>query len=370
MHDAGIDQPGTMAAVLGLDDDQVEIACRRADADVWVANFNAPGQVVIAGSPDGVEPRPARTPRSSAPRRSCRCRCPARSTRRSWRRPATGCARRSPTPTRATPRCRSCRTSTPCPTTSGDEWASLLSAQLRSPVRWKHCLLTLDDARRHRLRRARPGRRAHRHGQAHASTGARTISVATPEDLDKLLEWVDAGADAERRRPHRGRAPVRRRAPRRQPGGRHLHADRRIGRRRADRRRHRARPRRRRTRSARRSPACCRATSPSTANGSPPANPSPGCARRDEHDGGRACPQSDRRPGAVITGWGTALPAEDRSPTHDLEQMIDTNDEWIVERTGIRERHVGGTTVGSVDRGRAGRRSSMAGRRPGARSTA
>ena len=54
MHVAGTENPGTMAAVLGLDDDQVEVACRRADSDVWVANFNAPGQVVIAGSPDGV----------------------------------------------------------------------------------------------------------------------------------------------------------------------------------------------------------------------------------------------------------------------------------------------------------------------------
>ena len=43
-----------MAAVLGLEDDDVEVACRRADSDVWVANFNAPGQVVIAGSMDGV----------------------------------------------------------------------------------------------------------------------------------------------------------------------------------------------------------------------------------------------------------------------------------------------------------------------------
>ena len=43
MHEAGIDNPGTMAAVLGLDDEDVEIACRRADNDVWVANFNAPG---------------------------------------------------------------------------------------------------------------------------------------------------------------------------------------------------------------------------------------------------------------------------------------------------------------------------------------
>ena len=55
MHVAGTENPGTMAAVLGLDDDQVEVACRRADSDVWVANFNAPGQVVIAGSPAGVE---------------------------------------------------------------------------------------------------------------------------------------------------------------------------------------------------------------------------------------------------------------------------------------------------------------------------
>src|SRR5688572_27841274 len=54
MHMAGTDNPGTMAAVLGLDDDLVEVACRRADSDVWVANFNAPGQVVIAGSPEGV----------------------------------------------------------------------------------------------------------------------------------------------------------------------------------------------------------------------------------------------------------------------------------------------------------------------------
>jgi len=49
-------------------------------------------------------------------------------------------------------------------------------------------------------------------------------------------------------------------------------------------------------------------------------------------------------PGAVITGWGAALP--DRVITnHELEQTIDSNHEWIVERTGIRERRVGGTTA-------------------------
>ena len=34
MHEAGLASPGTMAAVLGLDDEDVEVACRRADSDV------------------------------------------------------------------------------------------------------------------------------------------------------------------------------------------------------------------------------------------------------------------------------------------------------------------------------------------------
>jgi 3-oxoacyl-[acyl-carrier-protein] synthase III len=57
--------------------------------------------------------------------------------------------------------------------------------------------------------------------------------------------------------------------------------------------------------------------------------------------------------GAVITGWGTALGPKTLT-NKDLEQMMDTSDDWIVERTGIRERHVGGTTVGmSTEAGRA-----------------
>ena len=56
--------------------------------------------------------------------------------------------------------------------------------------------------------------------------------------------------------------------------------------------------------------------------------------------------------GAVITGWGTALP-DQVVTNYDLEKMFDTSHDWIVERTGIRERHVGGTTTGlSVESGR------------------
>jgi 3-oxoacyl-[acyl-carrier-protein] synthase-3 len=64
-----------------------------------------------------------------------------------------------------------------------------------------------------------------------------------------------------------------------------------------------------------------------------------------------AVPPSAR--GAVITGWGTALP--DKVLTnHDLRATgLDTNDEWIVERTGIRERRVGGSTASlSTESGR------------------
>jgi 3-oxoacyl-[acyl-carrier-protein] synthase-3 len=43
--------------------------------------------------------------------------------------------------------------------------------------------------------------------------------------------------------------------------------------------------------------------------------------------------------GAKIAGWGMYVP--DRILTnHDLEQMVDTSDEWITSRTGIRERRL------------------------------
>jgi len=49
--------------------------------------------------------------------------------------------------------------------------------------------------------------------------------------------------------------------------------------------------------------------------------------------------------GARITGYGTALP--DKVLTNaDLAAMVDTSDEWITARTGIKERRIGGTTAG------------------------
>jgi 3-oxoacyl-[acyl-carrier-protein] synthase-3 len=48
--------------------------------------------------------------------------------------------------------------------------------------------------------------------------------------------------------------------------------------------------------------------------------------------------------GVRFKGWGIALP--DRIVTNDeLSQTLDTSDEWITERTGIRERRIGGTAM-------------------------
>jgi 3-oxoacyl-[acyl-carrier-protein] synthase-3 len=48
---------------------------------------------------------------------------------------------------------------------------------------------------------------------------------------------------------------------------------------------------------------------------------------------------------ARIAGWGSALP-EKVVTNNDLAAVLDTSDEWIVERSGIRERRIGGTTSG------------------------
>ena len=58
MFEAGQARPGTMAAVLGLDDDVVEGVCHEAstlESVVVAANFNAPGQVVVSGDVAAVE---------------------------------------------------------------------------------------------------------------------------------------------------------------------------------------------------------------------------------------------------------------------------------------------------------------------------
>ncbi len=192
MHEAGQSNPGTMSAILGLDDELVEVACRRADSDVWVANFNAPGQIVIAGSAEGVA-RAVEIAKELGAKKAMPL-------------PVSG-AFHTPFMTPARERLREAIASaqprdTEVPIVSnvdaiahdhGDEWASLLSAQLSSPVRWKQCLLTLADLGVTGFAELGPG--GVLTGMVKRTIeGSRTISVATPDELDKFIEWVNNAA--------------------------------------------------------------------------------------------------------------------------------------------------------------------------------
>jgi 3-oxoacyl-[acyl-carrier-protein] synthase III len=57
--------------------------------------------------------------------------------------------------------------------------------------------------------------------------------------------------------------------------------------------------------------------------------------------------------GMKIRGWGSALPGVVVT-NQELEKSLETTDAWIVERTGIRERRLGGTTASlAIAAGRA-----------------
>ncbi|MEY3617315.1 MAG: malonyl CoA-acyl carrier protein transacylase [Actinomycetota bacterium] len=192
MHEAGTSNPGTMSAILGLDDELVEVACRRADSDVWVANFNAPGQIVIAGSPDGVAKaieiaKELGAKKAMALPVSGAFHTPFMAPARDQLRQAIAAAN---------PR------DTDVPVISnvdaaahdrGEEWTSLLSAQLSSPVRWRQCLIALSELGVTSFAELGPG--GVLTGMAKRTIdGARTISIATPDDLDKFIEWVNSSS--------------------------------------------------------------------------------------------------------------------------------------------------------------------------------
>ena len=192
MHDAGPKSPGVMSAVLGLDDEQVETACRRADSDVWVANFNAPGQVVIAGSPTGVQLASEHAKELGAKRImalpvSGAFHTPLMAPARDRLREAIAAAkpRDSDVPIVSNVDAKA--------HSHGNEWTTLLSAQLSSPVRWKQCLQTMFESGIKDFVELGPG--GVLTGMAKRTIeSARTLSISTPDELDKLIEWIGASS--------------------------------------------------------------------------------------------------------------------------------------------------------------------------------
>ena len=192
MHHAAEERPGTMAAVMGGDDDTAEAACQRAEDEVWVANYNAPGQVVIAGTVEGVEAASAIAKELGA--------------RKVVPFPVAG-AFHTTLMASARARLRKALSDTPFSApevpvvanvdarshTAPAEWPQLLSAQLCSPVRWRQSLETLASLGATRLVEVGPG--GVLTGLARRTVpDLAAIAVAGPDDLDKLVDAV-AGSE-------------------------------------------------------------------------------------------------------------------------------------------------------------------------------
>ena len=190
MQLASEEQEGTMAAVLGLPDSQVEAACEEAGPKVWIANYNAPGQVVIAGSPAGVATAGDVARRSGAKR---------------VMRLQVGGAFHTPFMasayerlTKAIARADFQDPDAPvyanvdaAPYESARPWPRLLARQLTSPVRWQQTIRRLLDAGCGTLVELGPGNALT--GMARRiDRGAVTLSVRNPADIDPLLESVGA----------------------------------------------------------------------------------------------------------------------------------------------------------------------------------
>ena len=67
MAEAAKERPGSMAAILGLEDEAVEKICRKIRG-VWPANYNCPGQVVVSGENAAVDECCARAEEAGARR--------------------------------------------------------------------------------------------------------------------------------------------------------------------------------------------------------------------------------------------------------------------------------------------------------------
>ena len=185
MQVAAEERPGTMAAVLGLDDDEAEIACARAGGDVWVANFNAQGQVVIAGDPDAVRAAGDVAKELGAKR------VLAVAVSGAFHTPFMAAARDRLKKALAELDLRDLEIPVVAnvdarPHVDHRDWASLLAAQLCSPVRWRQTLHHLAADGVTTLLELGPGTALT--GMAKRTLdGSRTVSVGAPGDLDGLL---------------------------------------------------------------------------------------------------------------------------------------------------------------------------------------
>ncbi len=186
--------PGRMAALLGATPEHAVDACAAAPDECWVANDNAPGQVVIAGTPPGVDAGSARAKELGVRRVT------ALNVGGAFHTPLMKDAtdtlavelrgvelRDTAVPVVSNDDAR--------PYTDGDGWRTRLAAHVSVPVRWRDVQLTLATLGATQL--AEVG-----HGSMLAALAKRTVpdvavlNIATPTDLEAIHDTRSSTEEA------------------------------------------------------------------------------------------------------------------------------------------------------------------------------
>jgi [acyl-carrier-protein] S-malonyltransferase len=185
MAEASATTAGAMSAVLGLDGPRIAAAIAGVE-DVWVANDNAPGQIVVSGTPEGIAAATLLLTEAGA-RRIVPLQVSG-----PFHSPLVGSAgngfaallhdteftdARIPVLSNTDPR----------PSTDAEELRERLSRQITSPVRWTETMLALRGLGADTLIECGPG--AVLTGLARKVDGLRAFAVEST-DLGSILEEV------------------------------------------------------------------------------------------------------------------------------------------------------------------------------------
>jgi [acyl-carrier-protein] S-malonyltransferase len=179
--------PGRMAAVIGAQEPQVLEACGAAPDECWLANDNAPGQIVIAGTPSGIE-RATKAAGDLGIRRVMPLKVGG-----AFHTPLMEEAARSLRPVLddiafSAPAAPLVSNADARPYGEATGWPERLERHLVSPVRWRGCMTTLvDELGATTL--VEVGFGSMLAGLAkRGAPGASVLGVATPDDIAPLSE--------------------------------------------------------------------------------------------------------------------------------------------------------------------------------------
>ena len=195
MKNAIEEKPGTMSAVLGLSDIEVEELCTEIDGEVWVANYNSPGQLVIAGDDAAIEEA------SDLARKMGAKKVTQLSVAGAFHTPLMSSARAE---------LSEAIENTDIRPPSGvvvanvdgmahenpETWRALMSAQLCSPVRWTQTMETLLQMNFSTFIEIGPGK-VLTGLTKRAEPNTQRLNINEPSDLDQLLDLIAPTSSAD-----------------------------------------------------------------------------------------------------------------------------------------------------------------------------